>query len=145
MFRFLVVFCIGFVSAWSASAENLQGPISAEVLRIVDGDTIKVKAMIWVDQTVEVSVRLRGIDAPELYRPKCSNEKALARDAKAAVIASSPVGSRVTFSDIKRDKYGGRVIASVQTSDGEGLSERLLAQGQAIAYGARKPWCGAKN
>lgn len=141
MFRFMVAFCIGFVPITAALADDLQGPVSAEVLKVVDGDTIKVKATIWVDQTVEVSVRLRGIDAPELYRPKCSAEKALARDAKAAVIATSPVGSRVTLSDIKRDKYGGRVIASVQTSDGEGLSERLLAQGQAIAYGARKPWC----
>jgi len=124
MFRLLVVFCF-----------------AAEVIKVVDGDTIKVRAMIWVDQTVEVSVRLRGIDAPELYRPKCEAEKALAREAKAAVNAASPVGSTVTLSRISQDKYGGRVIAAVTTNEGEALSERLLAQGQAIAYGGPKPWC----
>ena len=141
MFRALVAFCFVFVPAMQSNADSLPGPIPAEVLKVVDGDTIKVRATIWVDQTVEVSVRLRGIDAPELYRPKCEAEKALARQAKAAVNASSPVGSSVTLSRITRDKYGGRVIASVATADGSALSEHLLANGQAIAYGAPKPWC----
>jgi endonuclease YncB( thermonuclease family) len=141
MFRPLVAFCFGFVPICTASADDLAGPISAEVLKIVDGDTIKVRATIWVDQTVEVSVRLRGIDAPELYRPKCDAEKRLARIAKASVSTTSPVGSIVQLSNIKRDKYGGRVIASVSTDDGETLASRLLAQGNAIAYGAPKPWC----
>lgn len=124
-----------------AFADVLPGPIPAEVIKVVDGDTIKVRATIWVDQTIEVSVRLRGIDAPELYRPKCAAEKLLARQAKAAVNASSPVGSTVTLSRITRDKYAGRVIASVETQTGAPLSERLLANGQAIVYGAPKPWC----
>ena len=141
MFRLLVAFCLGCVPISAASAQDLTGPISAEVLKIVDGDTIKVRATIWVDQTVEVSVRLRGIDAPELYRSKCDAEKRLARAAKASVSATSPVGSIVQLSNIKRDKYGGRVIASVSTDDGETLASRLLAQGNAIAYGAPKPWC----
>lgn len=138
MVAFLV---LGFTQV-SIHADPLPGPIPAEVIKIVDGDTVKVRAHIWVDQTVEISVRLRGIDAPELYRPKCAAEKALARTAKASVAASSPVGSTVTLSDITRDKYGGRVVASVTTSDGETLAARLLAQGQAIEMGAPKPWCG---
>ncbi|MEM9939457.1 MAG: thermonuclease family protein [Pseudomonadota bacterium] len=125
-----------------AAADQLPGPIPAEVIKIVDGDTIKVRATIWVDQTVEVSVRLRGVDAPELYRPKCAAEKSLARLAKDSVAASAPLGSRVTLTGVTRDKYGGRVVASVVTSDGETLAARLLAQGQAIAMGSTKPWCG---
>ncbi|MDJ0921407.1 MAG: thermonuclease family protein [Henriciella sp.] len=127
---------------FSARADQLPGPVPAEVIKIVDGDTIKVRATIWVDQTVEVSVRLRGVDAPELYRPKCAAEKSLARLAKASVAASAPLGSQVTLTGITRDKYGGRVVATVVTSDGETLAARLLAQGQAIAMGTRKPWCG---
>lgn len=145
MFRLLVAFCFGFVLILDARSDDLAGPISAEVLKIVDGDTIKVRAMIWVDQTVEVSVRLRGIDAPELFRAKCPAEKLLAKTAKASVTAATPVGSIVKLSNIKQDKYGGRVIASVASNEGEGLSERLLAQGNAIAYGAPKPWCIAKG
>ena len=122
-------------------SDPLPGPIDAEVIKVVDGDTIKVRANIWVDQTVIVSVRLRGVDAPELYRPKCPAEKELARTAKAAVNASTPVGSTVRLTQITRDKYGGRVVAYVQTNDGETLGARLVAQGQAIAMGAEKPWC----
>ena len=142
MIRFLVVFLIFLSNPLSAFSDTLAGPVQAEVLRVVDGDTVKVRATIWVDQTVEVSVRLRGIDAPEIYRPKCDAEKALARTAKASVAAVAPVGSQVTISDISRDKFGGRGVATVMTSDGETLSERLLAQGQAIPMGAPKPWCG---
>lgn len=121
--------------------DPLPGPIDAEVIKVVDGDTIKVRANIWVDQTVIVSVRLRGVDAPELYRPKCKTEKILARSAKASVNASTPVGSTVRLTQITRDKYGGRVVAYVQTNDGENLGARLIAQGQAIAMGGEKPWC----
>lgn len=142
MFRALVVFLGLNCLCLTAEADALPGPIPAEIIKIVDGDTVKVRAQIWVDQTVEISVRLRGIDAPELYRPKCTAEKALARTAKASVAATSPVGSQVMLRDITRDKYGGRVVASVVTADGETLAARLLSQGQAIAIGTPKPWCG---
>lgn len=141
IFRVLVVFPAIFLTILPVQADRLPGPIPAEVIKMIDGDTIKVRATIWVDQTVVVSVRLRGIDAPELFRPKCQAEKTLARTAKASVAASSPVGSMVTLSNVTRDKYGGRVVASVTTSDGETLAARLLAQGQAIVMGTEKPWC----
>lgn len=143
MFRFLIVFINILLTIPAALADPIPGPVPAEILRVVDGDTVKVRATIWVDQTVEVSVRLRGIDAPEIYRPKCEAEKALARTAKASVAAVAPAGAQVTITNITRDKYGGRVVATVITQDGETLAERLLAQGQAIPDGVPKPWCGA--
>lgn len=145
MVRLLVVFLSLVLTAPATSADRLPGPIPAQVVRVVDGDTIRVKAKIWVDQTVEVSVRLRGIDAPEIFRPKCDAEKVLARTAKASVAAAAPVGSQVKITDITRDKYGGRVVASVITTDGETLAARLLAQGQAIPEGVPKPWCEAQG
>ncbi len=117
----------------------LPGPIPADVVRVVDGDTIKVRARIWVDQSVEVSVRLAGIDAPEIFRPKCDAEKEPARAAKAAIVAQ--VGNTVQLRDVRNGKYAGRVVADAILSDGESLSARLLAQGHAIPDGAEKPWC----
>lgn len=81
MFRLMVAFLMIGCVYGPIHADPLPGPIPAEVIKIVDGDTVKVRAHIWVDQTVEISVRLRGIDAPELYRPKCAAEKTLARTA----------------------------------------------------------------
>ena len=143
MFRAVVAFFFLIEASSAARADTLAGPISAEVVKVIDGDTIKVRATIWLDQTVVVSVRLRGIDAPELYRPKCEAEKVLAKSAKDSVVSSTPAGSLVTLTDISRDKYGGRVVASVTTARGETLSSQLLARGEAIPIGGPKPWCGA--
>ncbi|MEM7493084.1 MAG: thermonuclease family protein [Pseudomonadota bacterium] len=143
MFRFLVVFLFLLYGALNGRADTLPGPIPAQILRIVDGDTVHVRASIWVDQTVEVSVRLRGVDAPEVFRPKCQAEKVLASAAKESVAAAMPVGSHVTITDITRDKYGGRVVATILMEDGQTLSDHLLAKGQAVPYDTPKPWCHA--
>ena len=143
MFRALVAFVLIGSGSLPAQGDTLAGPIPAEVIRIIDGDTIKVRATIWLNQTIVVSVRLRGIDAPELFRPKCPAEKTLARAAKASVATVTPVGSQVWLSEISRDKYGGRVVATVTTPGGQILSTHLLAHGQAIIMGGAKPWCEA--
>ncbi|MEM0987014.1 MAG: thermonuclease family protein [Pseudomonadota bacterium] len=133
--------CLTF-PAVAVSDAPLPGPIPADVIRVVDGDTIKVRAQIWVDQSVEVSVRLAGIDAPEIYRPRCDAEKAPARAAKAAVAAQ--IGDRIYLHDIRSGKYAGRVVAETLLPGGESLSARLLAQGHALPVGADKPWCTPK-
>lgn len=135
---------VAFLSCASVAFADaaLPGPVPADVIRVVDGDTIKVRARIWVDQSVEVSVRLAGIDAPEIFRPRCDAEKAPGRAAKAAVAAQ--VGETVYLRDIRNGKYAGRVVADAILTDGESLSARLLAQGHAIPDGAEKPWCKPK-
>ncbi|MBZ8134937.1 thermonuclease family protein [Afifella sp. IM 167] len=125
-----------------ANAAELPGPYRAEVERVVDGDTLAVRARIWLGQDVEVLVRLRGIDAPEL-RARCAAEREMAEAARAA-LARLVGEAGVTISMIEEDKYGGRVVADVARADGENLSALLRASGHARAYagGPRKPWCG---
>ncbi|WP_244483761.1 hypothetical protein [Rhizobium sp. Root482] len=53
-------------AAGSGSGLEIAGPVSAEIVRVIDGDTVLVMARPWPQQIVEVYVRLRGIDAPEL-------------------------------------------------------------------------------
>lgn len=123
------------------AAERLAGPVEAEVLRVIDGDSMVVRARIWLGQTVEIHVRLAGIDTPEL-RGKCAEEKeraAAARDALALLVAEGPV----RLSDVETDKYGGRVLARVATHRHGDLARALIAGGHARAYegGARGGWC----
>ena len=59
----------------------MPGPIPAEILDVLDGDTIAVRATIWLGQAVETHVRLSGIDAPEL-RAHCAEEKEKAEAAR---------------------------------------------------------------
>ena len=48
-----------------AGGAAFKGPVAATVERVIDGDTIEVKAQIWIDQELRVAVRLAGVDAPE--------------------------------------------------------------------------------
>lgn len=116
------------------------GAVPAIVERVIDGDTLKVSARIWIDQSLSVSVRVKGADAPELFRPRCEAEKTRAREAK-AFVESLVADGAVTLEDIEHDKYGGRVAARVTIKSGADLGAALIAEGFAAAPGAHDPWC----
>ncbi len=64
----------------SGAVEVLSGPVPATVIEVMDGDTVKVRARIWLGQDLSTRVRLAGIDAPEL-NGGCARERALAERA----------------------------------------------------------------
>lgn len=125
-----------------AGEERLPGPIPARVLRVIDGDTVLVRARIWLGQDVETSVRLLGIDTPE-KRGKCENERQAAEKAENFTTATLS-DEWITLHDVIADKYGKRVVARIVTAQGEDLGALLLAKGLAREYGGRTkhPWCG---
>lgn len=124
-------------------AEELPGPITAEVLEVVDGDTLAVRVKVWLDQELQTRVRLDGIDTPEI-RGKCEREKEIAREAHEAlrrlVLKDR---SRVVLRDVAYDKFGGRVRARVLLPDGTDVAQSLIGAGYARPYsgGARGGWC----
>lgn len=133
----------------AASADNprpvdtVPGPVSAWVLRVIDGDTIAVRARIWIGQSVETRVRIAGVDTPEL-RGDCALEIELAmaaRDLVVEAIGNAPV----TLRDVRYDKFGGRVLARVERDTGEDMATLLITAGLGRPYdgGKRAPWCGA--
>ncbi|ODN72072.1 thermonuclease family protein [Methylobrevis pamukkalensis] len=124
------------------AAERLDGPYPADVLEVVDGDTLLVRARIWLGTDVTVAVRLRGIDAPEA-RGRCPAERDLARKATRRLGDLVADGS-VHLTAITGDKYGGRVVATVTGSDGRVIADDLLGEGLARPYAgrARAGWCG---
>jgi endonuclease YncB( thermonuclease family) len=62
-------------------SQGLAGPVSAKVVRVVDGDTIDVRAAIWIGQGLFIRIRIDGIDAPEL-KARCAEERRLAEKAR---------------------------------------------------------------
>lgn len=140
------LFAILLLSATAGApraAETLPGPVPAELVSVVDGDTIAVRAHIWLGQELAIHVRLAGIDTPEL-KGECESERARARAARdylERLIAGGPL----TLVQIRYEKYAGRVMAHVTASDGADLSARMIASGHARAYdgGKRAPWCQA--
>jgi endonuclease YncB( thermonuclease family) len=125
----------------TGAREELAGPIPAEIVAVIDGDTVKLRAHIWLGQEVETSVRLAGINAPEL-RGDCDAERRLAAAAR-DYLAVLLTGATVSLRDIAYDKYGGRVVAQVTDSAGHDLGAVLVAAGYARPYdgGQRAAWC----
>ncbi len=125
-----------------AGREVLPGPVKAEVLKVIDGDTLTVRARIWVGQNLEIHVRITGVDTPEL-RARCDRERTLAREARKTVRAAVASG-QVRLFDVQYGKYAGRVVARVETEDGRDIAKMLIDAGLGRAYGGgkRAGWCG---
>ncbi len=126
---------------WAGGHDVVPGPVPARVVAVIDGDTIRVRARIWIGQDVETRVRLAGVDAPEL-RGQCPRERALAKAARTLVLQAVN-DARVTLHEIHHDKFGGRVVARVRTAAGDDLAALLVAAGLGRAYdgGKRAAWC----
>lgn len=121
--------------------ETLPGPVPAAVLRVIDGDTLRVRARIWLGQVLEVNVRIAGIDAPE-RNGRCPAERDRAVQATAflrRVVADGAVALR----EIRYGRYAGRVLAAVTVADGRDAGTALIGAGLARAYdgGRRASWC----
>lgn len=134
----LPVASLGAFALGAQATPEIAGPIDADVERVVDGDTVRVSAKIWVDQRVSVAVRLKGVDAPELFRPQCEAERDAARKAKSFV--EEIVGGGVSLLEIEHDKYGGRVVARLETDSGTDVGAALVSKGLATIVGAPDPW-----
>lgn len=131
------------VNAAAASERQLiSGPVEAELIRVIDGDTLLVSAAPWPEHRIETYVRLRGIDAPELHA-KCEAVRLAAQEARA--VLSALVSAKLSLLAISGDKYYGRVLADIRLQDGRSVADVLLASGLVEAYdGGHKhfPRCG---
>jgi len=121
--------------------EIISGPITAEVVKVYDGDTIYVLAKPWPGILIKTKVRLRGIDTPEI-RTKCKSEKDAAKLAKKALDKLIGGERIVHLHNVQLGKYAGRVIADVNVSLGDAATILINAgYGRPYDGGKRKSWC----
>ena len=107
-----------------------------------DGDTIYVAIPGLPGEIANMSVRVRGVDTPEI-RGKCESEKHLAKQARDYARNRLKSAKSVEFCEPEWGRYGGRVVASVRI-DGSPLDLELISNGLARAYDGktkRQPWC----
>ena len=106
-----------------------------------DGDTCYVIAPSLPESLQKMSVRVLGIDTPEI-RGGCDKEKALAKQGRVVANREFRAAKLIEFRDLKWDKYGGRVLSNVYL-DGELYAQKLIDSGLARAYdgGTKKGWC----
>jgi endonuclease YncB( thermonuclease family) len=99
------------------------------VLRIVDGDTLHVDADLGCDVHIQLTIRLDGINCPEL-----------ATDAgKAAKVAATTwlgTGQRLILHTTKnrKEKYGRYLGTIYREGELASLNDWLIVQGHAVPY-----------
>jgi endonuclease YncB( thermonuclease family) len=125
------------------------------IVEVYDGDTIKTDLAWRLPEPLNhVSIRIYGIDTPELPAPSyattgklgradCVKEAEMALKAKAHVQKIVGSNTRMKVSDYEWGKYGARIIANVRI-DGVDVAKSLIDEGLAVEYygtGPRKDWC----
>ncbi|KUH87917.1 nuclease [Mycobacterium sp. IS-1556] len=115
----------------SPSAGATTAPVTATVLRAVDGDTLDVRD----DTRGRLRVRLLGIDSPEVHKPGwsvgCWGPEA------ARFAADTLTGQRIALvgdpGQDFHDRYG-RTLAYVELADGRDFAVAAAAAGMARSY-----------
>ncbi len=100
----------------AASHGAAMTTVGALVTDAYDGDTLTVEATIWPDPTWTGSVRVLGVDTPEI-RGQCDRENRWAI-ASHDYVRNMLVDQTVILTEIESDKYGGRVLSTVYLQDG---------------------------
>ena len=114
----------------------------ATVDRVIDGDTVVMTVTIWPGLSWSGSVRINGIDTPEM-RGRCPLERAQARAARELLVEMLDRAKAVTVHAPKHGMYAGRVVATVE-ADGADVAPVLIKSGFARPYGGNGPrpqWC----
>ena len=110
---------------------------------VADGDTIKTMLNLPCPLCY-VSIRILGIDTPEsTYLAKCPAELAKGLEAKLFLTNLVKGHDTMTVRDVKWDKYGGRIDATVEI-DNKNVADLLIAAGLAKPYTGQGPkpnWC----
>lgn len=122
------------------SGEPVELLAAVTVDRVIDGDTVRLRtrqyailstlagqASVTIDETV--TVRLLGIQAPELRDPEGPSAR--------ATLESLLTGPIKLLTDGRRDKYG-RLLADLRTPTCESVADKMLSLGAATVA----PWKG---
>ena len=115
--------------------------VPARVGHVIDGDTFSGVVMLDGGTEISVRVRIRNVDTPEIHGD-CEYERNLAARAKTRLAEILPAGSVVELTNIRDDKYLGRIDANVIVN-GDDVGTRLVREGLGRAYngGRRDKWC----
>ena len=105
---------------------------SGRVIKCYDADTITIASKLPYDASplYRLSVRLNGIDAPEI-KGKSAEEKEVAKEAR-DFLSSLVLNKMIRLENVESEKYG-RILADVYLGEVH-LNELLLKERYAVKY-----------
>jgi endonuclease YncB( thermonuclease family) len=98
-----------------------------QVLRVLDGDTLRVTLDAGLGVTITTNLRLAGVNAAELKTGKAKEAGAAAAAFLTTLLAAH--ANVVRVKSLKWDKYAGRVIAFAWLPDGRSVVKELIDGG----------------
>jgi len=140
------VLIVAALLAFTPSKADPKTYMLPEIVKVIDGDTIKIILSPLKDYPPldKVSIRILGIDTPEHdWRAKCVLEQELGIKAKQHVIDLVGDAKRIKVTNYKWDKYGGRIDGTVSVNGvdiGQSLIENKLAKPY-TGKGPKSNWC----
>ena len=136
----------------SVLAQDIPSPYSeyyGTVERVIDGDTLVVRLDLWPGLEAIYSVRVRGVDAPELRGAKCPQERLWAEEAKAQAEKLYGPGTTVRIENVELDSFG-RAIADIRRWRSDRwmhFADEMVEREMAQAWQEDWPdidWCGPR-
>ena len=112
---------------------------SAELIRVIDGDTLDLRFDLGFDISKVHRVRILGINAPET-RTKDLEEKARGLAAKEFLRELLPLGDKKVYvrsvkKNWKKSKDSfGRYLAHIATEEGYDIGKKMIDTGHAVEY-----------
>jgi len=133
------------IHSWSKEP-SMGAKHSTKILRVIDGDTIKIEAK-WLPDPLpkQISVRLNNIDTPEKgARSQCESEQILSAKATEFTKTKVKESKKQEVIIYKFEKYG-RLLADIVLDD-KNLSKMLIDSKMARPYygGTKQSWCEVK-
>ena len=129
---------------WDNTAPFVPPVTRGKVIKVYDGDTITIASKLPYksSEIYRFSVRLRGIDSPEI-KSKSHVEKDLAMNSKMC-LSNVILGQMVELKNVSTEKYG-RILADVYI-DNVNINKWMLENKLAVPYDGRKKiipseWC----
>lgn len=101
---------------------------NAEVVRVIDGDTVRLKVDVGFRMVYEDNFRLEGIDTPERGQEGFTE----ASDRMKEWLLAE--GNNVRVEVTKRDKYGRYLAKLSSITSGEIVNEVMVTEGYAKEY-----------
>lgn len=135
---FSTILLWSFISTPAFSSDDL----SVAVSRVIDGDTFEIIVIGHPISLQKIKVRMRGIDAPEIFSYQCKEE--LIKGLVSLKTLRTLIENRkVVLKNVTFDKFGGRVDADVFLF-GTDISKILIEKQLVAPYsgkGSRPSWC----